>query len=246
MKKIIIFLFLLPCLVIQNSIAQQQFDFRIKAAFNIGGTAPVPLPAEIRKINSYEPAMSTLLGADVIYHINDKWGLMSGLKFETKGMSTKATVKSYYITMNVSDGDETGMMKGVFTGKVKTTVKNEYLTLPLVGVYKLSPRWDVNAGLFFSLLLKGDFNGGAYDGYIRDMNPVGEKIGVNDASYDFSSDIRKFNWGGQIGASWKAYKQFSVFSDLTWAANGIFKNDFDGIAFDMYNIYLSLGFAYTF
>ena len=28
-------------------------EYRLKAGFNIGGTSPLPLPAEIRKINSY-------------------------------------------------------------------------------------------------------------------------------------------------------------------------------------------------
>ena len=30
-------------------------EYRIKAGVNIGGTSPLPLPAEIREINSYRP-----------------------------------------------------------------------------------------------------------------------------------------------------------------------------------------------
>ena len=33
----------------------KKFEYRIKAGFNIGGTLPIPLPAEIRKIESYSP-----------------------------------------------------------------------------------------------------------------------------------------------------------------------------------------------
>ena len=245
MKKIIILLTLILCCISQNSVAQK-FDYRVKAGFNIGGTAPVPIPAEIRKITGYSPSLSLLVGADVIYHIDDKWGVMSGLKFETKGMTAKARVKNYQIDLTVSEGDETGSMSGVFTGRVKTKVKNEYLTLPLVAVYKLSSRWEVNGGLFASILLDGGFDGNANNGYLRNENPIGEKVNIEKANFDFSSDVRKFNWGAQIGASWKAYKQFSVIGDLSWGFNGIFSKDFDGIGFDMYNIYLNLGFAYTF
>lgn len=33
-------------------------EYRIKAGVNIGGTSPLPLPAEIREINSYRPGCS--------------------------------------------------------------------------------------------------------------------------------------------------------------------------------------------
>ena len=36
----------------------KKFEYRIKAGFNIGGTLPIPLPAEIRKIESYSPTMA--------------------------------------------------------------------------------------------------------------------------------------------------------------------------------------------
>lgn len=34
------------------------WEYAIKAGFNIGGTAPLPLPEEIREIDSYSPAIS--------------------------------------------------------------------------------------------------------------------------------------------------------------------------------------------
>ena len=97
-----------------------------------------------------------------------------------------------------------------------------------------------------AVLIKGEFTGAANDGYLREGTPVGPNVGVSDGTYDFSDDIRKFNWGGQVGASWMAYRQFSLYTDLTIAANSIFKKDFESISFDMYNVYLNLGFSYTF
>ena len=58
--------FILLCLIVAT-VAQAQEDrnknilksltigleYRLKAGFNIGGTSPIPLPVEIRKINSY-------------------------------------------------------------------------------------------------------------------------------------------------------------------------------------------------
>ena len=206
----------------------------------------MPLPREIRELNGYSPSLSLMIGADVMRHVNDKWAVQTGLKLETKGMTARATVKGYQIAMVISDGDHTGSVDGVFTGKVRTTAKNSYLTVPFVAVYKPAPRWDINAGFFVGVLLEGDFNGEAHDGYIRDGGPTGEKVGVSAASYDFSDEIRRINWGTQIGGRWQAYRHFSVFGDLTWALNSIFKKDFDSISFDMYNVYFNVGFAYTF
>ena len=34
------------------------WEYNIKAGFNIGGTSPIPLPKEIRKIDSYAPGIA--------------------------------------------------------------------------------------------------------------------------------------------------------------------------------------------
>ena len=111
---------------------------------------------------------------------------------------------------------------------------------------ELSPRWDLRAGLFFSCLIEGGFDGTAYDGYMREGNPVVTKVGVEAASYDFSSDVRTFNWGGEIGAEFAAYRHLTVYADLTWAFNSLFPKDFKSIGFPMYNVYLNIGFGYVF
>ena len=88
-----------------------------------------------------------------------------------------------------------------------------------------------------------------YDGYLREINPTGTKVefsGDNRASYDFSDNLRKFQWGAQIGTEWKAFKHLIVYADLTWGLNDIFQKDFDTITFGMYPIYLNVGFGYAF
>ena len=161
-------------------------------------------------------------------------------------MSAGAQVKNYQLTMNVDNGDEQGLISGVFTGQVKTRVQNEYLTVPVMAMRQVSPRWELNLGFFFSYLLRGGFSGNAYDGYIRDGDPTGTKIGVESATYNFDNDIRRFNWGGEFGAEWMAYRHLSVYGELTWAANSIFKKGFKSIGFNMYNVYLNIGFGYVF
>ena len=67
-----------------------------------------------------------------------------------------------------------------------------------------------------------------------------------EATYDFSNDLRKFQWGVDAGAEWKAYKHLTVYSDLTWGLNSIFRKGFESVSFDMYCIYLNFGFGYIF
>ena len=34
------------------------WEYEVRAGFSIGGTSPIPLPAEIRSINSYNPSLA--------------------------------------------------------------------------------------------------------------------------------------------------------------------------------------------
>ena len=224
------------------------WEFDLKAGINIGGFSPLPLPVEIRSIDSYNPTLAVQLGVDITKWIDSSrtWGVSTGLRFENKNMTTRATVKNYGMEIIGGDGNR---MKGNWTGGVRTKVQNTYLTLPVLASWKASPRWSLHAGPYFSYLLDGTFSGDVYDGYLREGNPTGDKINFTDgavATYDFSDHERKFQWGVQVGADWKAYKHLKVYTHLTWGLNGLFEKDFQTITFAMYPIYLNLGFGYTF
>ncbi|RGN50365.1 MULTISPECIES: porin family protein [unclassified Bacteroides] len=245
------------CLLVAGGYAQQErsesilrslakgLEYSVRAGFSVGGTSPLPLPAEIREIESYNPTVCISLEGDIHKRFGD-WGFMFGLRLETKGMQTDAKVKNYHMKMIAADKGE---MEGNFTGNVKTEVRNTYLTVPLLATYRISPRWDLKLGPYFSFVTNRDFSGSVYDGYLRDGTPVGQKVEItkdNPATYDFSEDLRKFQWGAQLGAEWKAFSHLNVYADLTWGLNSIFKKDFKTITFDMYPIYGTLGFAYAF
>ena len=221
------------------------WHIRLSAGYNIGGTAPLPLPREIRGIESYNPGLNLAIEGTVekMFGKGD-WGLRWGIRLESKGMTTKADTKNYHMEAWNTDGS--GQVVGAFTGKVKTSVKNTYVTLPVLAVYRINERWNVSAGAYASYLLDGEFTGEAYDGYIRDQNPTGEKAEVTRAMYDFSNDLLKFNWGLQAGGEFRAYKHLAVFANLQWSINGIFNSDFDSVTFPLYPIYGTLGFTYLF
>lgn len=261
MKKNISILFFCLSLLVSVSIHAQKdrnsgiiksavigLEYEVKAGFSIGGTAPIPLPEEIRAIDSYNPTMQIAIEGNVTkwFDTAHRWGINIALRLENKGMKTDATVKNYSMEI-IGDGGE--KLKGYWTGNVKTKVKNSYLTVPVLVAYQVAPRWRLKAGPFVSYVLEGDFSGDVYNGYLRENDPTGNKVEFNDgarAPYDFSKDLRKFQWGVQLGGEWKAFKHLNVYADLTWGLNDIFKKDFDTVSFAMYPIYLNLGFGYAF
>lgn len=222
-------------------------DYEINAGLNIGGASPIPLPAEIRKINGYAPRLNLQLGGKVTkwFEPEKKWGVSVGVRFETKGMETKATVKNYGMEI-IQDGKK---LSGKWTGKVKTTYHTQQLAIPILAVYRFNERWKMELGPYLAYAFSNDFDGYVYDGYLREGNPTGNKVsfeGESRATYDFGDDLRKFQWGLQAGASWQAFNRLCVNANLTWGLNDIFNRSFKTVSFNMYPIYLNLGFGYTF
>ena len=105
-------------------------------------------------------------------------------------MTTEATVKNYNMEILGQGGER---ISGVWTGGVKTKVHTAGLTIPLMATYKLTNRWNIKAGPYFSYLLSREFSGHVYEGYLREDNPTGPKVEFTDgkiATYDFSDDLR--------------------------------------------------------
>lgn len=72
------------------------WEYEIRAGVSIGGTSPLPLPVEIRSIDSYNPTLAFMLEGNAIKWLGTtkKWGVITGVRLETKNMITKATVKT--------------------------------------------------------------------------------------------------------------------------------------------------------
>jgi hypothetical protein len=224
-----------------------KFEYEVNAGTNIGGASPLPLPAEIRHISSFSPNLNLQIGATVTKWIDvrKKWGVALGLRFETKGMDTKARVKNYGMEI-WQDGE---MLSGRWTGMVKTRYSTQQLVVPVTGVWRANRRLKVNFGPYLAFAFKNNFDGHVFDGYLRVEDPTGDKVEFNGdsrASYDFADELRAFQWGLQGGVSWSAYKHLVVNANLAWGCNNIFESSFKTISFNMYPIYLNFGFGYVF
>ncbi|MDR2041095.1 MAG: PorT family protein [Tannerella sp.] len=216
------------------------WDFRINGGFNIGGTSPLPLPAEIRKISFSPPALSPHVALEAIRRLNDRWGVSAQLALDYKGFEVEDQVKNLYTEIEMDNE----MYTGNFTGKNTTRIHNSYFTLPVMATYRMSERWEVQAGMYAAYLYSANFKGSASDGYIRQGSPVGEKTMVDYASFDFSDKQRPFDYGLLVAGEWGFSRRFAVRGQIAWGLNPVFPSDFTGIPFKMYHIYGTLGLSY--
>ena len=80
--------------------------------------------------------------------------------------------------------------------------------------------------------------------YIRSGGPTGDRINIEQATFDFSEEVRKVDAGLMASADYFFTKKMAVFGQLSWGLVPIFPEDFEGLSYKMYNIYFSLGLAY--
>lgn len=260
MKRNIISL-LLALMASAAAVGGNIFDnlvYDLRLGYNIGGTAPMGMPATIRSLDAYRPTASLAFALGVYKPLDSHWGLTTGLRLENKGMDIDATVKGYH--MRITQGGS-GELEGVFTGKNHTEVNQWMLTLPLQATYWLGNKVCLKLGPYFSYVNSPSFKGYASDGYLRknplspgapgyDPNdPRGEKVELGTTedergTYDFSDDLRNLQWGMMLGADWRFHETWGVFADVSWGFTGIFKSNFTVLDQKLYPVYGTIGVTY--
>ena len=220
-------------------------QLKARVGYSIGGTAPIPLPETIRSIDSYSLTPSFMVGFDAMLPLTQQWGIMTGLRFENKGMKGSVTTKAYF--MEVVKGDQ--KMSGLFTGHVEQKVKQWMLTVPVQATFTLSRRLMLKGGPYVSFLLSKEFSGIASDGYLRKDTPTGAKILMGDkegewATYDLTDDMRSMQFGIGVGVDWQVYKGLGISADLNWGLTGVFPGDYKTVEQTLYPIYGTIGVFY--
>lgn len=220
-------------------------DYTVRLGYNIGGTAPIDMPASIRSMDKFYIQPNMLLGIDVQKDLWGRFGLMTGLHYETKSMKVDATVKNYHTTM--TRGGQS--IEGMYTGKLQTRCEQSMVTIPLLATYRAGKNVLIKLGLYGSYLLTRTFKGYVYDGYLREGTPTGAYIIIgNDensrGTYDFSDKMRRLQWGIDAGVDWQFHRRWGVYADLSWGMNGINQSDFHTVEQTLYPIFGSVGLTY--
>ncbi len=219
-------------------------DYTFAAGYNIGGTTPMGLPAEIRSINGYNPGFNFSVGAYGAKMFSSAWGLGLGVAYETVGMKTKISARNYHLTMNILSGEGTGTRTGYFTGDIKNTTKIGYISVPVYAVFRPSAAWEFNAGLYFAAAVDREFTGEVAGGKIRET-PLHAAVGIDRAEYDYSSDINRFDTGVIIAATRRVYRGLGVRASLKWGLRSVLNESTRKVDMATYNVYLNVGLTYT-
>ena len=244
MKRYILSAFLLVLCAVQ-SFGIDIFDdlhYQVRLGYNIGGTAPLPMPASIRSLNDYSFKANWSLGIDATKPLDDRWGVAVGLRFEAKGMKIDADVKNYHEVM--VQGDQT--LDGMFTGSVVTDVRQWMFTVPVQASLKVCRNVDLRFGPYVSVLTSKGFSGYAHDGYLRQGDPTGPKVIIGDTPgtmgyYNFSSDMRRFQWGVGVGADWIFWHNWGLYGEVNWGLSGLHKSSFLLLDQTLYPIFGQVG-----
>lgn len=245
MRKVIFITAIISVFSLQFSVCRaDSLDVKLRVGYNIGGTAPLGLPASIRNIDAFRMTPSLAVGCDVALPLGEHWGLATGLHFENKGMDTEVTTKGYHMEMKKGSSQ----IDGLFTGHVQQDVSQWMVTLPICFKYRKS-NLDFKAGAYVSLLVHKDFSGIAFDGYLRQGDPTGPRIDIGSteadwATYDFSDEMRSLQWGVNVGMDWYWSRQMGLSADLKWGLSGIFQESFKTVEQTLYPIYGSVGVFY--
>ena len=61
--------------------------------------------------------------------------------------------------------------------------------------------------------------------------------------FDFGEDMRRWQWGIDVGVDWHFHKRWGVFAELTYGLNGLFRSGFHSVQ-PLHPMYGSLGIMY--
>ncbi|MGV3612478.1 MAG: porin family protein [Fluviicola sp.] len=221
----------------------RKFTHSIVFGLNIGAATPTPLPANIRKINKYNPEFCPSFGYEMLHHFTPKWSIGFSAKIDYKGMSITDSVAYYHTSIQQENNGQTSSFEGDFTGTNRTFVRNVYFNLPVYAVWVPNKQWYYRLGGYIAYRWDGKFNGSVSDGYIRRGNSLGEKVLIDMATFDFSKDQQRWDAGIDAGAGVYIGKRWSIQGNLQWGLRPLFPSDFTGMNFKMYNIFANIGAA---
>ena len=122
----------------------------VRAGYTLGGTSPIPLPKEVRSINTFAPKGGATIGMDVYKMFCKRWGASVGWHFFYEGFHTSADVKNYKMSLTM-DGNT---MSGYFTGTDVTNTDMWGMTMPVMATLRMSPRWNFSFGPYLSTYFK--------------------------------------------------------------------------------------------
>lgn len=235
MKKILVFFCVLVFSLSAVAQDNRKIDLGIHIGLDFGAAVPWPISDAIGggdKMNAV-PQLTPGFGFSGEYHFSEKWSAVIEATYKSVGLDASI------ITLNSGQKFKDDGVDVIFYGKAKTTMSFTMLELPLSAKYKINENNRVFMGGYFAYILNSKFNATAMNGYLK--NPeIPEDITVvnpNDPLYqDFSSNLRHWDAGWQIGYERKIQKRISLSGKFSMGLVDIFKPGENYLDYSMLNM----------
>lgn len=230
----------------------KKIDWFFVGGLNIGTTAPIRFPSNQLDIKGVTFKLNPQLGANLIYNIDEKWGVGTGLTIDWKSMNVRTQVHDVYSSITVPtaiEGIPAGaVLYGHIEGRATTKTNMIYLTQPLYATYRFNQKWQIRLGGYIAEAIKREFKGS-----VEDVRIIADKINGNAvagiekdipyATYDFSKHIRKIEVGALTGAEYRLNNTIGFYANFTWAFNPYFSGE-NPVDFTTRNLFGNLGVTY--
>lgn len=223
---------------------------RIKVGQNVGASAPFGLP-ENSTVLSFAPIFAPSIAIEKKFTIHNRFYGLAGLRFEYKGMKTRAAVEDFQTEVPQELDGQILIFAGSFTGENVTNVVVSYISIPMRVGFQITKNYALEAGGFVAFALSRGFSGKVENGYLwtrpSESDPGSSKIPISSADYNFNDKISKFDAGVELYGSHHLGANILLDAGLGVGLVPLFNLDkFKGIPFTMYNIYLNVAVGYRF
>ncbi len=231
----------------EPSTQRSKFTFGTELGIVLG--TPYQKPEEGAKGNL---GIGPNLGIFARYRIIDKLSVQTGLTYVVKKAKYDTPAVDRYYKDDVAAKDSDGNpliingepiifdIETFFNGTVEGSFNNKYIENPILVIYDLGSRWSLHTGFYTSYLLSGEHKGKA-------TGVVGDNfLTLDKEEFDESSDINTWDYGLNLGANYKVFKQLECELRLTSALRSVFQDDYQAADGIVRNMYLQAKVNYTF
>ncbi|OFX88854.1 MAG: hypothetical protein A2W99_05140 [Bacteroidetes bacterium GWF2_33_16] len=206
---------------------------------DLGGAVPFPF-SDIPDDAGGTPEPYPFLGIGAEYPIYENWKIATEVNYRVISFTADAKVisQAYY------PGDGSTLY---FSGDTYTDVELRMVEFPLFGIYQLRDSRAVVFGIYYSIILEGNFDTDATDGVINADKSITDNAilpGNASTSYPFSKYLDNYDYGILLGYRYKLTEKMNLYGRIQVGFKSIFKPSFDNIDYEMYQVRLNIGASY--
>ncbi len=202
-----------------------------------GGAVPIPLSA-IPDGSKLSPRLNLSFGVGVEHQYAGNWNVGFELSYHQLGFEAIADVWSQpFYTDNHQD-------VLYFSGHTKTNAEFRMLELPVIAIYKFGRTSSGLIGMYYSRILDGTFHTKGSKGVLSDDKSITDNAQLpGPASTNFSFDDYLDSWdiGMLLGYRHSLSHRLFLWGNLKVGFNSIFKNSFNNVDYEMYQVRLNVG-----